>query len=381
MENRVIIGGQWGDEGKGKIVDALSRDIDWVLRYQGGANAGHTIHIGQDKHVLHLIPSGILNEGVRCLMDAGIIPSLADGKQGSLVPWLIHLMGNHVPWLTGLLAVCALAAMQSTGAAYMSTASGMLTRDLYKHFMNKDASHRQQKFFGRILVLVVVGAALIVAITSTDALVLLGGLAVSYGFQMWPALIAILYVPWLTRQGIVTGLIAGLIAVTLTYKFEFGMPWGAYPLTIHSAGWGIIFNLTLAVLVSAFTQPGEKEFARRFEFHKFIRQHAGVPKAKQHLKPIGWIITLVWFMFAIGPFAVIGNSIFGNPNTPETWFWGMPSIWIWQIIWWALGCYMMYFLAFKLEMSTNITGEVDVLAEDIGDVKVPEGTGPARKSV
>ena len=46
MENRVVIGGQWGDEGKGKIVDTLSRDADWVLRFQGGANAGHTIHIG-----------------------------------------------------------------------------------------------------------------------------------------------------------------------------------------------------------------------------------------------------------------------------------------------------------------------------------------------
>ncbi len=73
MENRVIIGGQWGDEGKGKIVDALSRDFDWVLRYQGGANAGHTIHIGQDKHVLHLIPSGILHEGVRCLLGGGMV--------------------------------------------------------------------------------------------------------------------------------------------------------------------------------------------------------------------------------------------------------------------------------------------------------------------
>ena len=326
-----------------------------------------------------MVFTAIQGMGGHALMDAGIIPSLAGGKQGSLIPWLIHLMGDHVPWLTGLLAVCALAAMQSTGAAYMSTASGMLTRDLYKHFLNKEATHRQQKFFGRLLVLVVVGAALIVAVTSTDALVLLGGLAVSYGFQMWPALIAILYVPWLTKQGIVTGLIAGLVAVTLTYKFAFGLPWGAYPLTIHSAGWGIIFNLTLAVLVSAFTQPDKKEFARRFEFHKFLRQHAAVPKAKQGLKPIGWIITIVWFMFAIGPFAVIGNSIFGNPNTPETWFLGMPSIWIWQIIWWALGCYMMYFLAIKLEMSTHITGEVDVLAEDIGDVKVPEGTGPAQK--
>ncbi|MBK7769876.1 MAG: adenylosuccinate synthase [bacterium] len=73
MRNRVIIGGQWGDEGKGKIVDALSRDVDWVLRYQGGANAGHTIHIGPDKHVLHLIPSGILHDGVRCLLGGGMV--------------------------------------------------------------------------------------------------------------------------------------------------------------------------------------------------------------------------------------------------------------------------------------------------------------------
>jgi len=73
VENRVIIGGQWGDEGKGKIVDALSRDMDWVLRYQGGANAGHTIHIGQEKHVLHLVPSGILHEGVQCMLGGGMV--------------------------------------------------------------------------------------------------------------------------------------------------------------------------------------------------------------------------------------------------------------------------------------------------------------------
>jgi adenylosuccinate synthase len=73
VQNRVILGGQWGDEGKGKIVDALSRDVDWVLRFQGGANAGHTIHIGPDKHVLHLVPSGVLHEGVRCLLGGGMV--------------------------------------------------------------------------------------------------------------------------------------------------------------------------------------------------------------------------------------------------------------------------------------------------------------------
>ncbi len=73
MENRVIIGGQWGDEGKGKIVDTLSKDTDWVLRYQGGANAGHTINTGEEEYVLHLVPSGIFHPGVRCMLGNGMV--------------------------------------------------------------------------------------------------------------------------------------------------------------------------------------------------------------------------------------------------------------------------------------------------------------------
>ena len=73
MENRVIVGGQWGDEGKGKIVDALSDGFDWVLRYQGGANAGHTINTGDREFVLHLVPSGIFHDGVRCFLGNGMV--------------------------------------------------------------------------------------------------------------------------------------------------------------------------------------------------------------------------------------------------------------------------------------------------------------------
>lgn len=73
MENRVIVGGQWGDEGKGKIIDALGEGYDWVLRYQGGANAGHTIQIADQQHVLHLIPSGIFRDGVRCFLGNGMV--------------------------------------------------------------------------------------------------------------------------------------------------------------------------------------------------------------------------------------------------------------------------------------------------------------------
>jgi adenylosuccinate synthase len=74
--NVVVIGAQWGDEGKGKIVDLLTDRVDAVARFQGGHNAGHTLVIGGQKTVLSLIPSGILRDGVRCLIGNGVVLSL-----------------------------------------------------------------------------------------------------------------------------------------------------------------------------------------------------------------------------------------------------------------------------------------------------------------
>nr|WP_245391516.1 sodium:solute symporter [Thioflexithrix psekupsensis] len=298
-------------------------------------------------------------------------------KEGALVPALIHLMAGSAPWLVGLLSVCALAAMQSTGSAYMSTAGGMLTRDLLKRYLMPNATHAQQKFWGRIGVVVIVLAALVVATTATDALVLLGGLAVAYGFQMFPALIAICFWPFLTRAGVVIGLVAGLIAVTMTESIGMSLfawlgidpLWGRWPLTIHSAGWGILFNLTLAIGVSALTQDS-KELEHRMTFHRFLREHASLPESKKGLVPIAWIITLAWFFFGIGPGAVIGNWIFGNPNDPSSWLFGIPSIWAWQLLFWALGVAMMWFLAYKMEMSTVPSREIQALQEDIGDIRL-----------
>src|SRR4051812_1316260 len=74
MPNTIVLGAQWGDEGKGKIVDLLARDVNIVARYQGGANAGHTIKLPDGREfVLHLIPSGIFNEDVRCVIGNGVV--------------------------------------------------------------------------------------------------------------------------------------------------------------------------------------------------------------------------------------------------------------------------------------------------------------------
>ncbi len=73
MANTILVGAQWGDEGKGKIIDVLTEKADLVVRYAGGNNAGHTVFIGKKKYILHLVPSGILRKGKLCVIGNGVV--------------------------------------------------------------------------------------------------------------------------------------------------------------------------------------------------------------------------------------------------------------------------------------------------------------------
>jgi adenylosuccinate synthase len=73
MSNIVILGAQWGDEGKGKVIDIFAPKVDYIVRYQGGNNAGHTVVIGGDEFILHLIPSGILHSKKKCVIGCGVV--------------------------------------------------------------------------------------------------------------------------------------------------------------------------------------------------------------------------------------------------------------------------------------------------------------------
>lgn len=73
MPSQVIVGTQWGDEGKGKIVDVLAQKADMIVRFQGGDNAGHTVIVQGEKHVLHLLPSGVLNPNALCVIGPGVV--------------------------------------------------------------------------------------------------------------------------------------------------------------------------------------------------------------------------------------------------------------------------------------------------------------------
>ncbi len=295
--------------------------------------------------------------GADVLVLNGIFETISDS---TLVPKLINLMSESAPWLVGLLAVCALAAMQSTGSAYMSTFSAMITRDIYKIYINEEVTEDRQKFIGRLFVVVVAVAALVVAIVSTDALVMLGGLAVAYGFQMYPALFGNLYCKWISKSGVTMGLIAGLLAVTLTDKMSsiFSLPWGAYPLTIHSAGWGIFFNIIFTGFGSYFFPDSDQKNLDKEKRHAFLSEVAGVPESKKKLVPLAYCLVIFWFLFGFGPFAMIGNTLFSDPNIPATWApFNLPSIWIWQLVFLFFGIFVMWFLAFYMGLSQPISSK------------------------
>src|SRR5688572_30983183 len=96
MANTILVGAQWGDEGKGKIIDVLTEKADIVVRTQGGNNAGHTVFIGKDKYVLHLIPSGILRKGKTCIIGNGVVvdPVSLVGEIEGLRKLKIKVNGN-----------------------------------------------------------------------------------------------------------------------------------------------------------------------------------------------------------------------------------------------------------------------------------------------
>ena len=86
MANVIVVGTQWGDEGKGKVVDLLSERADFIVRFQGGNNAGHTLVVNGEKHIFHVIPSGILHRGKMCMIGNRVVldPAVLLGEMSRL---------------------------------------------------------------------------------------------------------------------------------------------------------------------------------------------------------------------------------------------------------------------------------------------------------
>ena len=226
------------------------------------------------------------------LVLSAVLPALAPDQQGMLVPSYINALGDTAPWLLGLLTLCGVAAMQSTGAAHMTAAGTMLSRDVFLRYLEPGASDAEQLLFGRLSIAICTLLALLLATFAQESLLLLGALALA--FQLWPSLLAATWFPWITRQGAVYGLAAGMIAIVFTEGIGQilagdNLPWGRWPWTIHSAGWGMAANLLVCIVGSAMTQD-ERERAHRMRYHEFLRTHAAAAPGRPHLKTFAVVV-------------------------------------------------------------------------------------------
>ncbi|MYF07703.1 MAG: hypothetical protein F4233_07430 [Rhodospirillaceae bacterium] len=314
---------------------------------------------------------------------AQVLPDLSGGRQAALVPYYINSVAEALPWLAALLAVCGLVAMQATGAVHLAASGTMLSRDMYRRFLKPGATHGGQKLFARIAILVVAGLALALATYDRVTLIELGALALPIAFQLWPTLLGAIWFPWITRQGALYGLGAGVLAVILTESIGQTLtggtlPWGRWPWTIHSAGWGIFFNLLVCVAASAMSQEhGARE--HRQKFHDFLQDHAAPRSERRGVRTFAWILVVVWLFFGAGPGGVVGNFLFGAPGAGyDAWDFAMPSLWAWRILWWGGGVFLVWFLAYGLEMSTAPKKPIVSLSEDIHGATAGRSTAPSR---
>ena len=298
------------------------------------------------------------------ILPSNMYPDAAIG----IVPYLINLVGEYSVIFFGILAICAVASIQSTSSLYLTT-SAIVTRDILKKYFTKNLNNQEQIFSSRIVIMIIFLLSLIFSLVSGSKIIDLGSFALAIACQMFVPLIAICYFSWFTKQGISFGIVVGIIAVFFTESIGqkiFGnlIIWNKWPLTIHSAAWGLFFNFISATLISFITQE-TKENNQKQKYHTFIDEYKSYSLTRKSLKPSAWIITITWMFFALGPGLIMGNELFGKPVNVESWSFGIPSIWVWKIIFWMLGVLLIWFLAVKMEMSTSPEKNIIPQTEDI----------------
>ena len=297
---------------------------------------------------------GLLAVAMACLGAAALVqPGLS----------VAGLLGSVSPWFAAWLFIGLLAGVQVMAGLGLLTAAEALVRQIYKPWfhgaMDRKATVTVTRVVIGLLVLLSVGMQALTPVTLSA----LGALALPLAFQLWTPLLGMTWLRWITPQAAVTGVGFGIAGVLLTEPFGFAvlsylgldLPWGRWPWTIHSAGWGMAANLAVLLLISAFTQRrGFGEEAT--EARRFLAATLRTTPRARALTSTAWAVMLAWGFLAIGPGLVFGNAAFVGAD--GRWLVGMPSLWAWGVLFWALGLGLIWFLSYKMEMASPFDGDI-----------------------
>jgi len=304
--------------------------------------------------VLAGVFGGLIAFGVAIVGAAGLVePQL---KVTGMLAGLV--IGS--PWFAAWMVIGLLAGIQLLAGLALVTAGEGLVRNIYKPWFHSSLSRADTVNITRVVIGLLALVSFLMQSLTPVTLSALGAVALPLAFQLWTPLLGVTWLRWVTRPAAVTGVGFGIAGVLLTeplgYQilsfFGLELPWGRWPWAIHSAAWGMAANLAAVLIVSAITN--RQSFGEEaLEVRRFLAETLKTSARANSLRSTAWSVVLAWLFLAVGPGLIFGNYAFGE-ITPKggAWHVGMPSIWAWSLLFWALGVAMIWFLAYAMEMAS-----------------------------
>lgn len=283
-----------------------------------------------------------------------VAPLIAARMTGGPVAYVAQLADVDVLAGAGF-AVLLLAARMLAAGFFVTSGTLLIVREVVLPFVLPHLDAREGRLVARVALAVAFLLVAMLASFSPLGAAVFASLALPLSAQMFPALLGLAFVRWISRSAVLTGLILGGLVVFFTEPpglilFEglfLDLPWGRWPLTVHSAAWGLAVNLAAVLLVSIFTRKGAERDARDLlhdEFATRWRTDFGGSATRAAI----WSLVLIWAFLALGPGAILGNSFFSQPVFTEgEAALGIPSLWVWQLLFWLVGVPLVWWLAYR----------------------------------
>jgi hypothetical protein len=290
---------------------------------------------------------------------AAEIAAQGPASQVSTFSGLSAKFASFDPLIAVCFLVCILLSLQIGTAFFASSGASIATIELVMRFILPDLTETDQKLAARISLGVIYAAAAAAASFAPLSTTAFASLALVLSVQMLPAVLGLCWIPWISRSAVITGLIVGTLPAIFTEPFGLiafealfvDLPWGRWPLTVHSAAWGLVFNIAACLLVSLLTQAGEERDQRERLHEEFRRTDRWEPGTRS-VRTAKWSLILIWAFFALGPGAILGNSFFSQPVfAGGAVALGMPSLLMWQLLFWLLGVVLVWWLAYPSRLS------------------------------
>ncbi|MDK1118300.1 MAG: hypothetical protein QGM50_05845 [Anaerolineae bacterium] len=292
--------------------------------------------------------------------------TFSDGQ----LSWGVELYGEFTrkvaqfdQFLSAMFVFMLLLSLQIGVAFFALAGANIFSIEIFARYINPKSSPGFLKLTARISLFVIFFAMVLSSGFVPQIVELFSDVTLSLAAQMIPALLGLCWLPWISRQGVIVGLIIGMIFIFFTEPMGIALfnglfvelPWGRWPWTIHSAGWGLVFNLASCLLISGFTRR-DSDRENRENLHSLFAVDDPILYGQHRIRSALWSITLIWTFFAVGPGSILGNWLFSlsfNSNVTETSNVGMPSLWVWQIVFWFLGVLILWWMAYQVRISVS----------------------------